>query len=146
MSFRQKEAYMLNIELTPEALDAVAKLIPADRRIFMVNLLKYRQRADYPGSVGQSPASGRDAYRDSYVPAFRKLAAEQGVAVFWLGHVAAAVVAPPGEGWDDVGIVEYPDFTTFRRIVESPEYLAKAAPHRKAALTDWRLIATTAAS
>jgi gamma-glutamyltranspeptidase len=137
---------MHNIELTPEALAAAAGLIPADRRIFMVNLLKYRERADYGGSAGQSPPSGREVYRESYVPAFRKLAADQGVAVFWLGHVAAAVVAPPGEGWHDVGIVEYPDFATFRRIVESPEYLAKASPHRKAALEDWRLIATTAAS
>jgi hypothetical protein len=77
------------------------------------------------------------------VPAFRTLAAPGGVKVFWLGAVLSGVVAPAGERWDDIGIVEYPAFAAFQRIVESPDYRAQAEPHRKAALADWRLIATT---
>jgi hypothetical protein len=133
-----------HIELTQQSLDAAARTIPADSRVFMVNLLRYRDRAEYGDSADPGAPSGREAYGERYVPAFRKLAAEQGVAVFWRGQVAAAVVAPSGERWDDVGIVEYPTFAAFRRIVDSPEYLANAAPHRKAALEDWRLIATIA--
>lgn len=55
----------------------------------------------------------------------------------------ARLVAPPDEQWDDIAIVEYPNFAAFRRVVESSDYKTEATPHRKAALEDWRLIATT---
>lgn len=31
---------------------------------------------------------------------------------------------------DDVAIVEYPSFNALRKVVENPQYAAKAAPHR----------------
>ena len=53
-----------------------------------------------------------------------------------------AGVAPAGEQWDDVALVERPSFEVFRTLVESEAYRKEADPHRAAALADWRLIAT----
>ncbi len=133
---------MRTVEITPDAVSAAAAAMPGDSPIYMVNLLRYRERAEYGGRTEFAPCSGREAYYQRYVPVFRRLASPAGIKPFWLGAVRAALVAPAGEQWDDVGIVEYPSFAAFRRVVESPEYLAEASPHRKAALEDWRLIAT----
>ena len=54
----------------------------------------------------------------------------------------AGFVAPAGEQWDGIAIVEYLGFDAFRTLVESNAYKAQAHPHRVAALADWRLIAT----
>lgn len=76
------------------------------------------------------------------MPAFAKVTAGEGITPFWVGQVLAPLVAPPGEHWDDVAIVEYPSFAVFQRMLESPAYRAEAEPHRRAALADWRLIPT----
>ncbi len=52
------------------------------------------------------------------------------------------LIAPAGEAWDDMVIVEYQDFATLRRIPDSAQYEAETATHRRAALADWRFIAT----
>jgi hypothetical protein len=131
------------VEIKPEDIAIAAAVIPQNTPVYMVNLLRYRERAEYAGGSEFQPCSGREAYTQRYVPAFRALAAPGGVKVFWLGAVLAGVVVSSGEQWDDIGIVEYPAFAAFQRIVESPDYRAEAEPHRKAALADWRLIATT---
>jgi hypothetical protein len=131
------------IEIKPEDIAIAAGAIAEDTPVYMVNLLCYQERAEYAGGSELPPCSGREAYTQRYVPAFRTIAASEGVKVFWLGAVLAGMVVPAGEHWDDIGIVEYPAFSAFRRIVESSDYRAKAEPHRKAALADWRLIATT---
>ena len=138
---------MPTTEMTPDALDTVAAAAAGadDQPIFMLNLLRYNNRADYPDGAGFPPCSGREAYFTRYVPAFGKLAEGTGIKPFWIGNVLAGVVAPAGEQWDDVAIVEYPSFDAFRTLVESDAYEKKADPHRAAALADWRLIATSKA-
>ena len=133
---------MWTLEITPDVLQVAAEAVPADSPIYMVNLLRYKDQADYADPGNAHPRSGREAYAEGYVPAFRKIAAEHGVEVFYLGNALTALVGPDGEQWDDVGIVKYPSFAAFRRIVESAEYKTSAEPHRLAALADWRLIAT----
>lgn len=120
----------------------IAGTFPADAPVCMVNLLRYREYADYNNAAGQSPCSGREVYFHRYVREFNKIAANEGVKVLFLGNIKAGIVAPEGEQWDDIAIIEYPSYDVFRRIVESAEYIADAEPHRKAALEDWRLIAT----
>ena len=127
-------------EMAPQALLAAANAIPADSPIYMVNLLRYREQADYGEQATAAPCSGREAYFQRYVPAFAKVTAGDGIKPFWIGNVLAQLVAPPGDHWDDVAIVEYPSFAVFQRMIESPAYQAEAAPHRRAALADWRLI------
>lgn len=137
---------MTTVEVTAEAVQAAAA-IPEDSPIHMVNLLRYRDRADYGDRTDIEPCSGREAYHQRYVPAFGRIASAEGldgIKPAWFGAVLAHIVASPDEQWDDVAIVEYPSFAAFRRVVESPAYQAEAAPHREAALDDWRLIAATA--
>ena len=131
--------------IDPGAILAAATAIPADQPVFMLNLLRYREQADYGDRTDFAPCSGQEAYFRRYVPAFNQVAAALGVLgikPFYVGGVLARLVAPPDEPWDNVAVVEYPSFAAFRRVVESPEYHAEASPHRKAALEDWRLIAT----
>ena len=132
-------------EIAPQALLAAINAIPADSPIYMVNLLRYREQAEYGDSPTAAPCSGREAYFQRYVPAFAKVTAGDGIRPFWVGNVLAALVAPPGEHWDDVAIVEYPSFAVFQRMIESPTYQSEAEPHRRAALADWRLIPTAKA-
>ena len=54
-------------------------------------------------------------------------------------------VAPAGEQWDDVALVERPSFDAFRTLVESDVCRKEAEPHRAVALAGWRLIATSKA-
>lgn len=73
------------------------------------------------------------------------MTAGEGIQLFFVGNVLAPLVAPPGEHWDDVAIVEYPSFAVFQRMMESSAYQTEAEPHRRAALADWRLIPTAKA-
>lgn len=132
-------------EIAPQALLAAASTIPADTPIYMVNLLRYRDQADYGDQSTAAPCSGREAYFQRYVPAFAQVTEGDGIKPFWIGNVLAQLVAPPGEHWDDVAIVEYPSFAVFQRMIGSPAYRAQAEPHRRAALADWRLIPTAKA-
>lgn len=133
---------MPTTEMRSDALDvAMASVSPA-QPIFMVNLLRYHERAQYGASADLPPCAGREAYFQRYVPAFSEVAEGTGIKPFWVGNVAAVIVAPSEERWDDVAIVEYPSFKAFRDLVDSDAYKANADPHRAAALADWRLIAT----
>lgn len=53
-----------------------------------------------------------------------------------------ALIAPPGEHWDQLLLVRYPSAAAFLAMLADPEYQA-ATVHRSAALADSRLIATT---
>ena len=113
-----------------------------DGEVLMLNLLRYHAAAQY-GPSGGTPCSGRDAYFTRYVPAFAEVTRGMGIAAEWIGIVRAALVAPAGEAWDDAAIIRYPSFAAFRTVIEDPEYRARAEPHRRAALAEWRLLATT---
>ena len=141
---------MMTVEMTRDALDAAGRALSGKGPVQMVNLIRYRAQADYGeqvggGKAGFPPCSGREAYLERYVAAFAQVAAKvapgETFRPVFLGSVAATVVAPPGEGWDDIAIVEYASFDALRKIIEAPEYEAEAAPHRRAALEDWRFVA-----
>ena len=133
---------MANLEYTRTALDAAAKTL-GEGVVHMVNLVRYRDRAEYPAESELAPCSGREAYFGRYAPAFRKVAEAADYGVFWVGHVRAVLVGAEGEHWDDIVIVRYSSFATLRAIIESRRYEEEAAPHRRAALADWRFIVTT---
>lgn len=111
----------------------------------MINLLRYRDKADYGSRTDQTPCSGRDAHYQRYAEIALKCVMKAGGSVFWLGNVFANVVAPAGERWDDALLVQYPSFTCFPKVYDNPDYQAIAF-HRTAALEDSRLIGTTTAA
>jgi len=110
----------------------------------MLNLLRYRDAARYPTGFEAEPCTGREAYQ-RYGAVAGQLIVAAGGRIVWAGQVAATVIAPGDEAWDDAILVEYPSREAFVKMVSSPEYLA-VAPHRSAALLDSRLIATHTAT
>lgn len=137
---------MATVEMTAASLDEASRALAGKGPVQMINLVRYKPQAEYAADAGFPPCSGREAYLQRYVAAFAQVAARlapsQAFAPVFLGHVAATIVAAPGEAWDDAAIVEYPSFQALRTVIDSPEYEAEAAPHRRAALADWRFIAT----
>lgn len=136
---------MRTIEITAEAFQAASKLIPADTPLMMINLLRYREQADYGNRGDVTPCSGREAYRQRYLRGALEVVRAHGGQVFWSGNVLAGVIVPPDERWDDVLLVEYPSVDRLPRIYADPAYQLIAF-HRTAALEDSRLIATTTAT
>ena len=130
---------MGSIEPSPERMQGLIENT-GDAPIVMINLLRYRARAEYPEGFAAEPCTGREAY-GRYGEAALPLVSAAGGRILWMGSVQATVIAPDGEQWDDAVLVEYPSRKAFVEMVSKPEYLA-VAPHRTAALEDSRLIAT----
>lgn len=134
---------MRSIEVTRSALEAAGKALVEAGPVYMINMVRYRDQADYHGKSELPPCSGRDAYFQRYAPAFNKVAQGEDYGLFWVGNVRGVLVGSEGETWDDVVIVRYSSFAALRRILESSAYEEQAAPHRRAALAEWRFIVTT---
>lgn len=132
---------MKAIEITLQALDAAERAIPPGQPVYMLNLLRYRAQARYDDGFDAAPCSGREAFNERYRPAFRRLAAGKPLVRVFSVPVLAPIVGSPGERWDEAAINEYGDFATFRAIVDTEIYQRDVAPHRHAALEDFRLIA-----
>jgi len=133
------------VEYQKSAFDAAEQEIGDGAPIYMVNLIRYRAEAQYLNDDASEPSSGsgKEVYFQRYVPAFARVAEGEDYSVFWVGNIRGLLVAAPGEHWDDIVIVKYASIQTLRRILESPDYETQAAPHRRAALEDWRFIVTT---
>jgi len=121
--------------------DSFAREQVSPKPIVMVNLLRFRERADYSGTgIDAAPASGKEAY-ERYGQAVVKLLWREGGQLLWAGNVRASLVAPSYERWDQVALVYYPSRAAFVRMVSSEEY-QKIVGHRTAALEDSRLLET----
>jgi len=131
---------MPSIEPTAEQLQRLQRDAAHPGPIVMINLLRYREQANYPRGADATPCSGREAYQRYAAVALEKVASVGGKLV-WMGIVKDAVIAPEGEEWDDAVLVHYPSRQAFLDMIVQPDYLA-AAVHRTAALADSRLLMT----
>lgn len=122
-----------------ELTKAFAALPDDDGAVSMLNLLRYRERAEYVGHPEQQPCSGREAYARYAKLAFPLVSAVGARPVF-IGICIGHVIAPPSERWDDLLLVEYPTRHAFVDALTSTAYRAISF-HRTAALQDSRLIA-----
>jgi uncharacterized protein (DUF1330 family) len=100
-----------------------------DGPLVMLNLLRFV--AD----------GGRERYAQ-YAAAAQPFLAKVGAEVVYAGDGAAALVADPGQAWDAVLLVRYPDRAAFARMVTDPGYQA-IIPLRRAALAETVLQPTT---
>ncbi len=135
---------MSAISLDPKNILAAAAKIPAGEPVIMINLVQFHKQAQYE-DPDQTPCSGMEAYLQRYAPAFNEVAAAEkveGIEVVYAGSVAQTILGPAEPEWDLVAVVRYPNFAALRKVIESPLYVEKAAPHRKAALKAWEFIAT----
>ncbi len=132
-------------DMTKQALAEAVQALQGAGPVQMVNLIRFRAQAEYDDGSSLPPCSGQDAYMQRYVPAFAEVAAKvapgEGFRPVFLGAAVSTIVAEAGEQWHAVAIVEYDSFDGLRKLIEAPEYEAQAAPHRRAALADWRFIA-----
>lgn len=109
--------------------------------IVMLNLLRYREVADYSASEELAPAaaiSGEEAYRH-YMKHTSPLLQKAGSSVIYAGKASAALIGPADENWDLMLLVKHKSVEAFLAFANDPEYL-KTAGHRTAALADSRLI------
>jgi hypothetical protein len=118
----------------------VFKDLPRDRPIHMLNLLKFRDLAEYPeGHPNHGKGlTGREAY-EIYEQRFQELVADDGAAMVWQAPLECAVTGPADE-WDAAFVMGYPNSGVFMAMVKNEEYVRDALPHRTAALADSRLI------
>jgi uncharacterized protein (DUF1330 family) len=110
-----------------------------EQPVLMLNLLRYRDRADYSDHPAEPARSGREAYR-RYAALVMPLIAACGARVQQVGRWQATLIGGPGEVWDDLLMVRYPDREAFLGMLRSDAYRAIGF-HRTAALADSRLIA-----
>jgi uncharacterized protein (DUF1330 family) len=131
------------VEPTAEQLAVVAELDP-DQPVVMLNLLRYREVADYsqhPDLAPDEAISGSEAYRH-YGEAAQPHIEAAGASIQYLGACGSTVIGPPGEQWDVIILVRYPNPSAFIGMVTTPEYQALSG-HRAVALADSRLVPTT---
>ncbi len=131
---------MGSVEPRAEQIEALAGLEDDGGPIAMINLLRYRDRAEYEEGAADEPCSGREAYL-RYGAVAGGMVAQYGGEVVIGGPVRMTVIAPEGEDWDDFILVKYPTRQAFLEMIGNPEYQA-CAYHRTAALDDSRLILT----
>jgi hypothetical protein len=117
------------------------KSLPRDRPIHMLNLIRLRDRAEYPPGHPDhgKDISGLEAYRmygRTIAPHLAKLKSRQ----VWAGKPQVMVTGPGSEAWDLAFIVEYPGAQAFIDMVRDPDYRANVVPHRTAAVADSRLL------
>ena len=107
----------------------------------MVNLLRFRELADYSGSpdlAPEQPISGAEAYR-RYEDHTRPFLHATGGHVLFRGEGGPPLIGPADERWDLIQLVRHRDVQTFLSFADNEDYLAGIG-HRTAALADSRLM------
>lgn len=109
-----------------------------DQPIAMINLLKYRDVAEYAEGSDFAPCSGKEAYLRYGAVAFQKVSSLGGKILLGLS-VQQVFIGDTNDDWDDVVIVYYPSRQAFLNMLEMPDYQA-AHVHRDAGLLKTRLL------
>ena len=125
------------IDPTPEQIKNFLSHKGANEPVFMLNLLKFKDKASYKNG---EDISGREAYA-RYAKAFSKLVQELGIkgGAVWGGNLNAWVIGQGDGEWDAVGIFEYPNAAVMIETVSSEAY-RKIHKHRRAGLAGQLLI------
>ncbi len=128
------------LEVTQEA---GAELFSRDisGELLMLNLLRFRQEADYsdfPELEPDEPISGREAYR-RYMAHTTPFLAESGGSMMLMAAGGKNLIGPADEQWDVVMIIRQRSLTDFMAFASNPDFMAGMG-HRKAALLDSRLL------
>lgn len=109
--------------------------------VLMLNLLRFREEADYTNTPEIAPAdkvSGREAYQ-KYMELAAPILHENGGELMLLAEGGRYFIGPETERWDLVVLVRQRSVSDFMGFVSHQEYLA-CIGHRTAALEDSRLL------
>jgi len=102
-----------------------------DGPVFMINLFKFKERAEYPDGR-ESNLSGIEAYQ-LYGEETGKQIAVIGGKVLHSSFIGGMVVGEVEDLWDVAAVVEYPSIKAFMDMVNSDEW-SEHAIHREAGL------------
>jgi len=125
------------MEVTNEVLPTSAEridemMLPGpEGPIFMVNLLKFKDRAQYQDGR-QSELTGREAYQ-LYGEAISKLIGEYGGEIVFYADVTFLALGQVEELWDEIAIAKYPNRAALLAMSTSQEW-RDVAVHRTAGL------------
>jgi uncharacterized protein (DUF1330 family) len=126
---------------TDERLADVAAIGADDTSpVVMLNLNRYRDRAQYPDGTVDADVSGREAYLRYGVVAYQAITSVGGE-ILWATDAAETVIGCDHDVYDEVVAVWYPSRTAFLALAEFPGYM-EAHVHRDAAIEQAALIAT----
>ena len=123
------------LDPTPEQIKNFLSHKKSGEPVYMLNLLKFKDRATYRGG---EDVSGREAYF-RYASAFGEMAGNQGAETIFGGNANAFLIGEGDGEWDAVAIVKYPDADTMFKTVSSDAY-RKIHKHRRAGLAGQLLI------
>jgi hypothetical protein len=119
-------AYAQRLDSTPPAEDGP---------VWMVNLMKYREKADYADGRASS-ISGQQA-DDLYTP--RDSLAAVGAEIVFAGVVDTQLIGSPA--WDRIGVVKYPTRRAFIEMQSRPDFVEKHV-HKEAGMAQTIVIGT----
>ncbi len=116
------------------------KDLPRDEPIHMLNLLQFRDDANYPEGHEHYDKgwSGQRAYQE-YGKTSGPIFARVGGTIVWRGTFEVMVTGPDAKVWHDGFVAQYPDAGAFFAMITDPDY-QRAVVNRTAALTDSRLM------
>ena len=116
---------------TPEQIQGFLEPGP-EGPIYMVNLLKYRERAEYADGR-ETDLTGREAY-DLYAAEVSKLLHEFGGGGMFHARVTRLMLGEVDELWDDVAIAVYPSREAMFAMMRSDK-MGEIGVHRAAGLS-----------
>ena len=102
-----------------------------DKPIFMVNLLKFKEKAVYPDKR-ETDLTGEQAYA-IYGQEIGKNLEKVGAKTIFSGKVSRLMLGEVEDLWDQVAIARYPNRKAMLDMISDPEYI-KSAQHRVAGL------------
>ncbi|WP_306251742.1 DUF1330 domain-containing protein [Parvularcula sp. IMCC14364] len=105
--------------------------------IFMLNLLKFRDRAKYEDGR-ETSLSGKEAYA-LYSAGMQKIIPALGGSFVFGGEVRGMLIGEVADMWDAAAIVQYPDTAAMMGMMADPAY-QEIHPHREAGLEGQLLI------
>lgn len=127
------------LDPTQEQIKAFLGHKKADEPVFMLNLLKFKEKATYKDG---EDVSGKEAY-GRYAKAFGEMARASGSETIFGGNANVFMIGEGDGEWDAVAIVKYPSAQDMFETVSSEEY-RKIHKHRRAGLEGQLLISCDA--
>ena len=122
----------VNNRLTPSEEQLRGFMEPgAEGPIYMLNLLKFKEKAEYPDGR-ETELSGAEAYAIYGAEVVAHLAKVGGAPMF-SGRVERLMLGEVEDLWDTVAIAMYPSRSAMQEMISSPDYQASAV-HRAAGL------------
>lgn len=114
------------------------KALPRDVPVMMLNLVKYRAKAQYEDGRDATGAEAYAAYGRESAAVFERV----GGKIIWRGKPEVMLIGPYEKQWDEIFVAHYPTASAFLEMVTDPTY-REAVRHRQAAVEDSRLIRTS---